>query len=74
MTTVKRASDLQPVNCFRTERLYQSGYQWYFMTREGTEEGPFDGRSEALVRLESYLLVMSSGLLSANCELSVLPY
>ena len=74
MTIAKRANDMQPVHCFRTERLYQTGQKWYFMTREGTEEGPFDARSEALLRLELYLSVMNSGLLSPECELSVLPY
>lgn len=74
MTIAKRSSDPQPVPCFRTERLYSVGLNWYFMTREGTEEGPFDTREEALLRLERYLMVMNSGLLSPECELSVVPY
>jgi len=32
---------------FRCDRIYQAGGQWYFSTREGTEEGPFESHDDA---------------------------
>jgi hypothetical protein len=36
---------------------------WFFYTREGTLEGPFEGELEANLQLDKYIRVMTSGLL-----------
>jgi hypothetical protein len=36
-------------------------------------EGPFDFRRAAENRLEDYIKLMNSGLISSDCALSVLP-
>ena len=48
---------------FRTERLTQDGGKWYFTTREGTLEGPFDSRIHALNQLDMYIRLAESDLL-----------
>lgn len=70
---MKRESDSTTRAYFRTERFNQRGGQWYFLTREGTEEGPYDERLEAEARLQRYIDVMTSGWVSRECELKVLP-
>ncbi len=40
---------------FRTERFLQVNNQWYFITRELTQEGPFDNKAEAEKELTLYL-------------------
>lgn len=53
---------------FRTDRLVQEGDKWFFLTREGTVEGPFDTRMQAGERLEVYAQVMSLHLISDEAE------
>jgi len=48
---------------FRTERMVQDGGRWFFLTREGTVEGPFDCREEAVDQLEVYVRLALNGLL-----------
>lgn len=55
---------------FRTDRLHEDGGKWYFTTREGTLEGPFDDRLTALDALERY--IASAQLDLINPELAVL--
>jgi uncharacterized protein DUF6316 len=40
---------------FRGERFLCIGGLWYFITREFTQEGPFDNRSEAELELILYI-------------------
>ena len=44
--------------------MVQEGGMWFFYTREGTIEGPFDGEFEAHLRLDKYIQVMNSGVLT----------
>jgi hypothetical protein len=37
---------------------------WYFLTREGSVEGPFDCREDAEEQLEVYIQLLASGMLS----------
>lgn len=53
---------------FRTDRLVQEGDKWFFLTREGTVEGPFETRIDASERLELYARVMSMQLISEEVE------
>lgn len=40
---------------FRCDRLFNVGMKWFFATREGKDEGPFDDKHEANVELSFYL-------------------
>lgn len=40
---------------FRSERFQCVNNRWYFLTREGSQEGPFDNRREAEQELLLYL-------------------
>jgi len=40
---------------FRCERTYCVGNEWFFTTREGTEEGPYESKDEAEVELAFYM-------------------
>ena len=73
MSNARRRDDATVYTKFRSERFTQQHGQWYFFTREGTVEGPFDYRHAAENRLEDYIKVMSSGVLEPDCELSILP-
>ena len=55
-----RKDDLGRKTYFRTKRLYQENGQWYFFTREGTMEGPFQDKVHALKMLDNYIRVMKS--------------
>jgi len=70
---VQRKTDLAAVARFRTDRFFKYQEQWYFMTREGAEEGPFESEADAHERSEKYLLVMQSALLPVENSLSLLP-
>lgn len=40
---------------FRMDRIFWSGNGYYFLTRESTQEGPFDSRNEAECELNYYI-------------------
>jgi Domain of unknown function (DUF6316) len=71
--TNKRKDDLQPKTWFRTGRCFQDGGKWFYLTREGTAQGPFETSAEADASLEYYIQVMSSGFMPADCELDLQP-
>lgn len=65
----RRKSD-PPVSSskFRTERLMQDGGRWYFTTREGTVEGPFESRMDAVSQLDVYIrLAENDFLVGPSC-------
>ena len=74
MSNARRKDDAAGYTRFRSERFTRQHGKWYFFTREGTVEGPFDYRRAAEIRLEQYIKVMSSGLLEPDCALSILPH
>lgn len=49
----KGESEAQPR--YRKSRFFMAIDQWYFLTREGTVEGPFKRRLEAEKNLNSYI-------------------
>ena len=53
---------------FRSDRLVEEAGQWYFLTREGTVEGPYDSKVEAMEKINLYARVMEAHLLSAETE------
>ena len=54
MASVRKGeSETQPR--FRKSRFFHSMDEWYFISREGTVEGPFEHRAEAEQMLETYI-------------------
>ena len=68
----QRKSDSEPYSKFRTSRFSKENLEWYYLTREGTIEGPFERKIDAENRLENYIKIMTSGLLP-DSELSLQP-
>jgi len=56
---------------FRSERMEEHGGRWFFHTREGTIEGPFDGELAAQEALDMYITVTNSGLLDEDAEFTL---
>ena len=59
----KRKDDPRPRPVYRSERMVKEGGKWFFYTREGTMEGPFESEVQALIQLDQYIRVVESGLL-----------
>jgi hypothetical protein len=71
--TDKRKDDEQAHSQYRPDRLFKDGGKWYFQTREGTMEGPFEERHAAEAKLDQYKGIMTSGWISSESELSLEP-
>jgi hypothetical protein len=56
---------------FRTERMVTNGGRWYFYTREGSMEGPFETMLDAQDRLEVYIEIQKLELFSGGSELQL---
>jgi hypothetical protein len=69
----KRNTDWEPYTKFRAGRFNKDGGKWYFSTREGTMEGPFEIKEQAEDRLAVYIKVMASGFLPRSSKLSIQP-
>lgn len=48
---------------FRSERIIKDGGAWYFLTREGSVEGPFRTEQEAERSLEMYIRMATHNML-----------
>jgi hypothetical protein len=70
----KRENDLKSYTKFRTSRFFKESCQWYFLTREGSQEGPFESKIEAEIRLQDYIKIMVSDLLPTDSTLSMTPH
>lgn len=71
----KRKTDLASKTWYRSERFMENNGRWFFVTREGTTQGPFDSRWDAEQMLEKYIEVEDSGMLTEDfsAELSMVP-
>ena len=69
----RRVNDSDAYSKFRPSRFNKEGGKWYFSTREGTMEGPFELKSDAEARLTTYIKVMASGFIPRNSNLSIQP-
>lgn len=56
----QRNEDSGKKSFFRTERMIQHDGQWFFSTREGTMQGPFDSREVARKELDEYIEIMAA--------------
>ena len=50
-----RTTDTTEVRTFQTDRFFESNGQWYFVTREKADQGPFVTRDLAQYELSVYL-------------------
>ncbi len=68
--TARRKDDKpgQQRTYFRTERVVEDGGRWYFLTREGKLEGPFETRRDANDRAEVYARIKDMRLLAEDRE------
>jgi len=69
----RRVGEPKPYSSFRPSRFFQDGCKWFFYTREGTIEGPFERKRDAENRLTDYVKVMVSGMLSETEHYSMEP-
>ena len=51
----RRTGDPENKAFFRSDRFFCEGNNWYFSTREGTTEGPFESKEDAQQELFLYL-------------------
>ncbi|MEH6584255.1 MAG: DUF6316 family protein [Halioglobus sp.] len=47
---------------YRSDRMMETAGQWYFLTREGSIEGPFEDYHDAEEALDSYIGAKALGL------------
>ena len=66
-----RSGEVKPYTKFRSDRFFNESGQWYYLTREGTCEGPFQTHTEAELNLETYIKVVGSGLLGEAASLTL---
>ena len=70
----RRKKDSDAYTKFRPSRFVKEGGKWYFSTREGTMEGPFELKPDAEDRLNSYIKIMASGFMPRDSKLSIQPF
>ncbi|WP_260955285.1 DUF6316 family protein [Pseudomonas citri] len=54
----KRAQDPAPTTIFRSDRICRVNGEFYFNTREGTQEGPYPTREAAEQGIAQYITRM----------------
>ncbi len=59
---VKRKDDFKTQVRFRSDRMFKHNNKWFFCTREGALQGPFQDQFEANDELKMYLDAMASDL------------
>lgn len=57
-----RKNDTEGKSRFRTDRMIKNENLWYFCTREGSIQGPFQNPTEANNQLRKYIQIMSKNL------------
>ena len=70
---VKRRVDLEIRTRFRFDRIFEHRDKWFFHTREGTIEGPFEDQLEASYQVIIYREKMTLGQQRAHGELTLEP-
>ncbi len=73
MMSDRRETDGDAYSKYRPSRFVKEGGEWYFSTREGTLEGPFELKTDAEERLNSYIKIMVSGFIPRDSKLSIQP-
>ena len=55
-----RQDDANPTRHFQSDRFFAVGDQWYFLTREGEQLGPFESKAKAESKLRNYLATQAT--------------
>ncbi len=79
--TGMRKGDSKPYTKLRPGRFFKEAGRWYFQTREGSTEGPFEHRVAAEDGLDTYLMIfkdlqlqsVSSGFYSSAANMALEP-
>ena len=58
----KRKGDLKTRTRFGSDRLVEHSNKWFFYTREGTIEGPFEEQWQASSQVKIYIEMIASHL------------
>ncbi|MEH6609773.1 MAG: DUF6316 family protein [Halioglobus sp.] len=61
----RRKTDQKNKSWFRSERIFSNDQRWYFHTREGTIEGPYQNEGIAKEQLKFYIERVSPGAFTA---------
>ena len=61
-----RNDDKDVTTWFRSERFITSGGRWFFITREGTQEGPYNSQKEAAQGVILYIRKLSADDISGG--------
>jgi hypothetical protein len=67
----KRRGDEEERVRFRNDRFFMDEGSWYFETREGQIEGPYQTRAMAESKLGDYVRIVGSGMLPSDIKLDV---
>lgn len=54
VTTLRKGEQEIPIT-FRTNCFFAIGVKWYFSTREGIHQGPFENKDNAQIAKEGYI-------------------
>lgn len=63
MSSRRTGDPLNSRTRFRTERIVNDSGEWYFLTREGSVEGPFRCQEDAERSLEIYINMATHNML-----------
>lgn len=70
----KRRNETESKAWYRSQRFIEHDGKWFFLTREGSTEGPFESKQDAMEQLEKWVKVYQSGMLDETADgLSLLP-
>ncbi|MCR9106129.1 MAG: DUF6316 family protein [Gammaproteobacteria bacterium] len=70
----KRRNEIENKAWYRSQRFIEHDGKWFFLTREGSTEGPFESKQDAMEQLEKWVKVYQSGMLDETADgLSLLP-
>lgn len=69
----KRKTDSVAKTRFRSGRFFRNNGKWFFNTREGPIEGPFEKMTEAENKLKEHIKIMNSGFMPRNSKLELKP-
>ena len=70
---MKRKDETNTRTHFRSSRMFEENGCWYFNTREGEMIGPFKDELEASTKLEVYIRLADTGLMSDADQFSLQP-
>ena len=71
--TKKRKEDVREATHFRSDRIVRENDTWFFLTREGTMEGPYGSEADAYKHLDTYVKLMKTRALEGTEKFTLIP-